>query len=41
MVKEIELQNLIQQVDISDLPKGIYLVRLNNSPNLTSKFTKQ
>jgi uncharacterized protein YjdB len=40
-VKKINVLGLIQQVDIDDLPNGMYIVRLSDHPGLTSKFIKQ
>lgn len=40
LVRIVRVTNNVQQINISDLPKGVYLIKLNTG-NLTSKFVKQ
>jgi hypothetical protein len=42
LVSTISMKNNIQRVSVAGLPKGVYLIKLNNGEgNLSSKFVKQ
>jgi len=41
LMKEFDITNLTMKVDISDLPKGLFIVRLKTNPNCSGKFIKQ
>lgn len=42
LVRTINMTSSLQRINIADLPKGVYLIKLNNGEgNLSSKFVKQ
>ena len=42
LVRTITMTSNLQRINVADLPKGVYLIKLNNGEgNLSSKFVKQ
>lgn len=41
LVKIVPIKNKMTQINITDLPSGVYFIRLKNQPNQTQKFIKQ